>query len=192
MSDFSLDILSPKQIDEIRLQMVKFALLHLKDPDLAEDVVQDSFMNAYKYADSFKGQSAFKTWVFAILKNKIIDLMRDKKKWVMESELVFEERDISAQLFEQKGTWNTDAFMPKEWHGVEQAALQKQFWQVFDFCLNQLPSNQAQVFMMKIYLELDSDFICQECGLSVANLHTLLYRARLQLQVCLSQKWFGG
>ena len=69
-------------LEEIRQQMVKFAILQLKDPDLAEDVVQEALTSAYKNAHSFKGKSALKTWVFAILKNKIIDLIHYRKRTV--------------------------------------------------------------------------------------------------------------
>lgn len=57
---------SSQEIMEIRQQMLNFALLHLKDPHLAEDVVQDAFINAYKYAESFKGEAALKTWIFKV------------------------------------------------------------------------------------------------------------------------------
>lgn len=50
--------------------MVKFAFLQLKNNELAEDVVQEAFVSAYKYADSFKGESALKTWIFAIFKKQ--------------------------------------------------------------------------------------------------------------------------
>lgn len=59
-SDMALAHISPQQLDEIRTQMLKFAMLQLKDPDLAEDVVQDALLNAYKHAQSFKGKSALK------------------------------------------------------------------------------------------------------------------------------------
>lgn len=182
----------PKQLEAIRLQMVKFALLHLKDSTLAEDVVQEAFVSAYKYADSFKGESALKTWIFAILKNKIIDLMRSRAKLITASELVQEEnRDLSESLFHENGMWDKEAFHANEWKNTEKQIHSEQFWQVFESCLNHLPANQARVFMMRSHLDMETEEICRECEISIANVHTLLYRARLQLQVCLTQKWFG-
>ncbi|MFA9488516.1 MULTISPECIES: sigma-70 family RNA polymerase sigma factor [unclassified Mannheimia] len=192
MTEPVLRQIPPQQLEEIRLQMVKFAFLHLKQSDLAEDVVQEAFVNAYKYAESFKGDSALKTWLFAILKNKIVDLLKAKGKMVAVSELVEqEEQDLSEKLFHENGIWDRDAYESSEWKNTDSQAYSEQFWQVFDLCLNHLPPSQARVFMMRTHLEMETEGICRECEISSANLHTLLYRARLQLQVCLTQKWFG-
>lgn len=184
--------ISSVQLVEIRQQMLKFAMLHLKNSEFAEDVVQEAFVSAYKYADSFKGQAALKTWIFAILKNKIVDFLRSKGKEFSVSELLSEEdTDLSEKLFQQNGMWNDEVYFSNEWRQSDAEIYTEQFWQVFEFCLNNLPATQAKVFMMRMHLEMESNEICQVCEISTANLHTLLYRARLQLQVCLTQKWFG-
>ncbi|RRN00391.1 sigma-70 family RNA polymerase sigma factor [Bibersteinia trehalosi] len=180
------------QLEIIRLQMVKFATLHLKNSELAEDAVQEAFVSAYKYADSFKGQAALKTWIFAILKNKIIDLLRRKNREIIVSELLEEDdNDLSEKLFRSDGEWNDDLYHSSEWRQCDSRVYSEQFWQVFESCLSNLPTMQARVFMMRSHLEMDTAEICQACEISSANVHTLLYRARLQLQVCLTQKWFG-
>lgn len=51
--------------------MLKFAILQLSDPVVAEDAVQEALAGALKNVSTFAGQAAIKTWVFAILKNKI-------------------------------------------------------------------------------------------------------------------------
>ena len=63
-------------LEQIRRQMLKFATLQLSDSHLAEDVVQEALVGALKNARSFGGRSALKSWVFAILKNKIADALR--------------------------------------------------------------------------------------------------------------------
>lgn len=64
--------ISQLDLEEVRLQMVKFAVLQLKDLDLAEDVVQEALTNALKNIRTFEGKSALKTWIFAILKIKLL------------------------------------------------------------------------------------------------------------------------
>ena len=86
-----MNTLTSEQIDDIRHQMVKFAMLQLADKDLAKDVVQEALTNAYKYAESFRHEAALKTWIFAILKNKIVDLIKKQHKLVPVSELCEEE-----------------------------------------------------------------------------------------------------
>ena len=72
--------ISDKELTQIREQMLKFATLQVNNPVLAEDLVQESFLSAFNNLEHFKRQAAFKTWVFAILKNKIIDFLRQKGK----------------------------------------------------------------------------------------------------------------
>jgi RNA polymerase sigma-70 factor, ECF subfamily len=74
--------ISDKELIQIREQMLKFATLQVSNPVLAEDLVQESFLSAFNHLEQFKRQAAFKTWVFAILKNKIIDFLRQKGKFL--------------------------------------------------------------------------------------------------------------
>ena len=55
-------------MNKVRRDMHKFASLQLKDEGLAEDAVQEALIAAHKNRASFGRKSAFKTWVFAILK----------------------------------------------------------------------------------------------------------------------------
>ncbi|QLB13093.1 RNA polymerase sigma-70 factor (ECF subfamily) [Bisgaardia hudsonensis] len=193
MKQETLNCISFDTIEIIRKQMLHFTILQIRDPHIAEDLVQDAFVNACKYTQSFRGESSLKTWMFAILKNKIVDFLRSNKKTVALSELEQDDdQDLTEKVFDQRGEWDQSMFSPSEWQSTENTAYSEEFWRIFDFCLNNLPPLQARVFMMRSYLELDTEHICRECDISTTNLYTNLYRARLQLQVCLSQKWFGG
>lgn len=179
-----------QEIDEIRLQMVNFARLQLKESDLAEDVVQETLVSAYKNLHAFRGQAALKTWLFAILKNKIIDLIKARARTVNVSELI--EEECPHQFFDDTGYWQSETYEPKEWEDVNQITYKKEFWAIFDICLNKLPAQQARVFMMREHLEMSNEYICSECGITTSHLHVILYRARLQLQSCLAKNWFEG
>lgn len=60
--------------------MQKFAQLQLRDAAPAEDAVQEALAAAPVDQHSFSGRSALKTWIFGILRNKIIDLIRRKNR----------------------------------------------------------------------------------------------------------------
>jgi RNA polymerase sigma-70 factor (ECF subfamily) len=176
---------------DIRQQMLKFAQLQLRDTAAAEDVVQDALLGAMKNADKFAGKAAFKSWVFAILKNKIIDNIRGKSRTVAISDL---QDDPSGQedtsfLFDEVEHWKAE-HAPSKWRNPEQQLQNGQFWQVFEACLNKLPAAQARCFMMREFIGLDSQEICKELALSTTNLHVQLHRARLSLQKCLDSHWF--
>lgn len=179
--------ISNEQIGEIREQMLKFAELQLRNPHLAEDLVQEALLSALKNLGQFKRQAALKTWMFAILKNKIIDFLRQKDRLVLETDLSDENEPNS--FFDQSGHWKAE-YYPRDLPN-DNEVYSVQFWLIFETCLTHLPAQQGRVFMMKEYLELSSDEICQNAEISRDNLHTLLYRARLQLQRCLSTKLVG-
>lgn len=178
--------ISSAEIEEIRRQMLRFAELQLKDPILAEDIVQEAFVSALKNIDSFKRQAALKTWIFAILKNKIIDHLRVSKRFIVESDLV-QDDDESENSFFERGNWKKE-YHPSCLQDDENTVYSKEFWMLFEACLTRLPASQAKVFMMREYLELNADEICQTEQITSSNLHVLLYRARLQLQHCLTTK----
>ncbi|NBH75100.1 sigma-70 family RNA polymerase sigma factor [Rodentibacter pneumotropicus] len=182
----SITQISKQQITDIRLQMIKFAELQLNHKEIAEDLVQESLLSALKNITHFNRQAALKTWMFAILKNKIIDYLRQKDRWVLESELISEDEQENT-FFDNVGHWKSE-YNPPNWQINEQAVYSDEFWVILEICLTNLPAKQAKVFMMREYLGFSSEEICANLKITTANLRTMLYRARLQLQQCLSVK----
>jgi len=178
-------------LNDLRKQMVKFATLQLSNSHLAEDAVQEALLGALKNAKSFAGRAALKTWVFAILKNKIADTLRQKQRMVDASSLLREDEEGEdfSELFNRKGFWQEDE-KPASWGNPQASLHQHQFWKVFEVCLEALPGNQARVFMMKEFVELDSHEICSTVGITLTNLNVMLHRSRLRLRECLENTWF--
>ncbi|MBI2566587.1 MAG: RNA polymerase factor sigma-70 [Candidatus Schekmanbacteria bacterium] len=179
-------------IEDLRRQMIKFATLQLGNPHWAEDAVQEALAGAYKNAGAFRGHAALKTWVFAILKNKIADVLRQRERTVEVSALLREDEsaDEIAALFDERGFWRA-AERPVGWRDPEQAVHDRQFWRVFETCLEALPPQWARVFMMRELIELTADEICDALGITAGNLHVTLHRARLRLRRCLERNWFA-
>ncbi len=194
-SDFSRSIESffgsTQDFQQVRIEMLKFAILQLQDENLAEDAVQEAMLAAHKNLDRFTGKSAFKTWVFAILKHKIIDLIRKQQKHkCVDSIDDTREEELSQELFNGKGHWHKDC-RPENWCEPMQEVKNDHFWQVFDSCLNHLPENLGRAFMMREIIELETAEICQALDVSSSNLYVLLYRSRLRLRECLENNWFS-
>ncbi len=171
--------------------MLKFATIQLRDEALAEDAVQEALIGALKNAGSFNRRSALKTWVFAILKNKITDILR-KGQRLVEAGRPYQddEEDGLETLFDTKGFWQVDE-RPLSWSQPMESVKTDHFWRVFDTCLNGLPESQARLFMMREFLELESAEICETLNITTSNLHVMLYRARLRLRECLENRWFS-
>ena len=187
--------LAQGDLDEIYAAMLAFAKNQLNHDQHACDVVQDAWVNAIRYADSFQGKSSFKSWVFAILKNKIADFIRHNKKYVTLSQLGDDSDDEAflQMLFDGVGHWYKGAGVAQfdnSWQSPEHQAQNAGFWRVLELCLDSLPKEQARAFLMKEYIELGTDEICRELGITPQNFYVLMHRARLRLQTCLSLKWF--
>lgn len=182
----------PAFLKELRVQMLKFATLQLRDEALAEDAVQEALIGALKNAASFNRRSALKTWVFAILKNKIADVLRKGSRMIEASRLLRDNEDEENldALFDTKGFWQVDE-RPAAWSHPMESVKNDHFWRVFEICLSGLPENQARLFMMREFIELESNEICETLNISTSNLHVMLYRARLRLRECLENRWFN-
>ena len=189
--------ISPEFIESVRKQMIAFAYNQLSDHHLAEDVVQDALISALQNSNQFKGDAAFKSWVFAILKNKIVDTIRKDSKYTnlssMHDHEDGSEETLLNALFDDAGFWQKDS-MPSQfdnsWSNPEVQADSDGFWQVLEVCLTNLPSDQARAFLMREYMELDTDEICRELDIGNSHYYVLMHRARLRLQTCLSLRWF--
>jgi RNA polymerase sigma-70 factor (ECF subfamily) len=186
-ADFSRDL------EAHRGYLLRVARLQLRDEALAEDVVQETLLAALS-GSGFSGKSSLRTWLTGILKHKIVDAIRRKQREPasassfgnLESELAIEDFDA---LFGERGDWDAE---PADWGDPEAALGQAQFFDVMDFCLDKLPPNTARVFMMREVLDLETDEICKELGITANNLWVILYRARMSLRQCLEQNWFAG
>ncbi|MBQ8137293.1 MAG: sigma-70 family RNA polymerase sigma factor [Clostridia bacterium] len=56
--------------------LLRMSALYLKDADLAQDAVQETFMKAYRHLKDYRGQSSEKTWLTAICVNTCRDMLR--------------------------------------------------------------------------------------------------------------------
>lgn len=180
-------------LDEIRRDMLKFAHLQLRDESQAEDMVQEALTAALGNARSFSGRAALKTWIFAILKNKIVDLIRLQARTTNVSALSPEEESLDQafeSLFKCNAHWMPGE-RPSNWGNPEESLREQRFWDVFDACLKHLPENTARVFMMREFLEFETAEVCRELNLTTSNCNVILHRARNGLRRCLEKSWFA-
>ncbi len=182
------------QLTELRRDMLRFASLQLRDEHLAEDVVQEAMAAALVGEKSFSGGSAMKTWVFAILKNKIVDAIRQRSRTINVSSFSAEEQSMDERfeaLFKANAHWAPGS-RPNDWGNPEQALHGQQFMTIFEACLKHLPANTARVFMMREFLELDTTEVCSELSITTSNCNVILHRARNGLRHCLEKNWFAA
>lgn len=180
-----------QELEEMRPALHRFALLQLRNAVHADDAVQETLLAVLEKPDNFAGKSSLRTYVIGILKFKIIDHLRLSGRESALADLSNEEHtdaDLIDHLFNEHGHHITPA---SHWGAPEATLEQQDFFRTLELCLEKLPPQTGRVFMMREWLELSTDEICKELGLSSANLWVVLYRARLRLRECLDLNWFG-
>jgi RNA polymerase sigma-70 factor (TIGR02943 family) len=177
------------QVAEQRAYLLKFARLQLRNETWAEDAVSETVLAALARPQAFQGRSQLKTWLVGILKHKVIDILRQHQREVA----VSQDDDGAADPLEDIAFRRDGHFVdpPADWGNPEQDLSQRQFMAVLDACTEKLPPVQGRLFLMREWLELSSDEICKELGLTPTNLYVQLHRARLRLRECLELHWFA-
>lgn len=181
------------QVDELSLlrnEMLRYARNQLRDDAMADDLVQDALAGAFSSLDGYQGKASLKTWVFKILKNKINDEFRNKKRRPVHTPVFDSEysEDAFSQFFSEDGEW-VDGVLSGEWPSPEEAFVSQQFWQVFYACLDQLKPNTARIFAMREVQQMEVTEICEEAGITPNNCAQILLRARAKLGECLDIRW---
>ena len=168
--------------------LYRYAMLRLRNAEVAEEVVQETFLAALKGRGSYSGRSTERTWLVGILKHKIIDHFRKKVRERPASQLVDGE-DEEAALFDDHGEWRS---VPRAWDTDPQATFEaKEFWETFRECLAGLREREADAFFLRETEQLGTEEICEVLDVSPANLAVILHRTRKKLRRCLDMNWFG-
>lgn len=179
-----------RQLEALRPLLLRFATLQLGNAAQAEDVVQDALIAVLEKPERFAGQSTLRTYVTGIMKYKIIDVLRAGGR-MRQIETFDDQSDADAidALFAADGH---ALQAPRDWGNPDATFEQQDFFRVMQICLDKLPAQTARVFMMREWLDFDTDEICKELGITTANIWVILYRARVRLRECLDLNWFGN
>ena len=167
--------------------LYRFAYLHTRDESLAEDLVQETLLAAFRAKDRFAGAASERTWLIAILKNKLTDHHRRGRHEVSLADDGDETTALEA-LFDAHGHWSP---RPQEWGRPHEMLENQQFWRVLADCLAALPGHLAESFVLREIEGLSADEVCKVLQVSSSNLWVSLHRARMRLRLCLEIQWFG-
>jgi RNA polymerase sigma-70 factor (ECF subfamily) len=181
------------EIESHRAYLVRYALSQLRDQQLAEEAVQEALVAALEGVSRFDGRSALRTWLTSILRFKIIDMQRrlvaERAHVAIDDERLVEDHEAWLdEMFDETGHWRTP---PQAWNDPEAALEQRRFWQVFEMCLEGLPSTAGRVFFKREVIGEDTPAICKDEGITSSNCWVILHRARIALRMCLERNWFG-
>jgi RNA polymerase sigma-70 factor (ECF subfamily) len=153
-----------------RSYLVRFARRRLMDPALAEDLVHDVFEAVITGRAAFGGRSALRSWLVAVLKHKIVDLVRQRSG------------HDSLDAHDDDGE---DSFAAPELEcpqpRPDEVAEQRQRLRNTLQRLQALPASLRDVVTLRVFEDRDTDDVCRTLAISEQNLFVRLHRARKAL-----------
>ena len=166
-----------------------FAITRLNDEEQAKDLVQETFLAALERIGSFEGKASERTWLTAILKNKIIDVYRKNSSRLKITRVIDAEREQEDFFDAETGHWTIE-HGPREF-GIEDKdhLVNKEFESILQKCLQKLPVLWRAVFTMKHIDDEPADVICAELKVSASNFWVITHRTKLNLRACLQKNW---
>jgi RNA polymerase sigma-70 factor (ECF subfamily) len=155
-------------------KLYNFSLRMCRDPSDAEDMVQETFLNVFRYLKDFRYETKFKNWLYRIAASTCIKKRR-KSKFAPERELSLEDfipkDETEAQT--QVPNW---ALMPLD------QLLNEELADMINQAILSLPEKYRLVIVLRDLEGFSTAETAQILGLSAANVKVRLHRARLFLR----------
>ena len=171
-------------VDDYATPLFRYAMTQISDPDVAEDLVQETFLAALRARDSYSGQASFLTWLTSILRRKIVDHRRSSGR----RRTTNHDENACEEAFDSRNHWKK-RLAPWPVNSADQLET-AEFWTVFEGCVSRLPPPLAEAFRLREVMSWSMSDICATIGISNGNLAVRLHRARLSLRGCLEERWF--
>ena len=163
-------------VDAYSAPIYRLGLRMLGDPQDAEDVLQETFLKAYRALPAFEGRSSLSTWLYRIAVNEALMLLRQKRP---DTVSIDEERETEEG--EQEPVQIVD------WGALpEEELLSTETRKALDDAIQRLPSTLRSVFLLRDIEGLSVRQTAEALEVSEAVVKTRLLRARLWLREQLS------
>ncbi len=159
-------------VEQERERLYHFVLNILNDKDEAENVVQETFAEAYRQIDRFRGEAKVSTWLFSIARHLAYGVLRKAKRHsYLEHDTI---EHLRAHADEDHASASMEAVERAERKRLVHAALQE------------LPPHYRRVVELRDLQERSTAETAEELGLTSVNVRVRLHRARKELSGYLS------
>lgn len=150
---------------------------------LAEEVVQEAWVSAYRNLPRFEGRSSLKTWLYTIVSNEAKTRLRKEKRLVALEDI---SQDGSVdyldgdRFYGLTGHWKKP---PADWHldSPDQLLEEQHLQKCIDYTVSILPAQQKAVFILRDIEQQALSEICNILEVTESYVRVLLHRARLKL-----------
>lgn len=162
-----------------RSKVYGLALRMMKDPDLAEEMLQETFLAAWQNFAGFRGDAAIGSWLYRICTNCCLMSLRRRK---MERGLNETEQALPGPHFDPEG--NLLESPSGDWvaESAEDLALTHELRRAIEGASAALPDEHRAVFLLRDVSGLSYEEIAETVGSTVPAVKSRLHRARLALR----------
>lgn len=164
--------------------LYNYTIVRVNDHEIAQDIVSETFLAALRSKNNFKGESAERTWLVAILKHKIIDYYRRKNSIKGSSEIQVDWYDE-----EHEGDWLEERVEDDKNRNIEALIENEELGSTILKCLETLDEKHAEIFRLRTIENYETEAICNEFGITPSNLWVIIHRARKAMVDCLEKNW---
>ena len=174
-------------------QLLRLALVYCRTRDIAEEIVQDTWLAVIQGIDRFEGRASFKTWLFQILVNRARTRAVKEGRSLSFSSITDEaetprEPAVPPERFRTADDPWPDhwALPPHSWGESSDARLlAAETMELVDRAIAQLPPAQQQVITLRDVEGFTSEEVCNVLAISETNQRVLLHRARSRVRSAL-------
>ncbi|HEX9154973.1 MAG TPA: sigma-70 family RNA polymerase sigma factor [Nitrospira sp.] len=174
--------------------LIRMALGHVADREVAEEVVQDTWMAVIESLDRFECRSSLRTWIFGILIHKAKDRgVREKRHTTFSA---FESHDddneeaVDPSRFQRSGEWAGHwAFPPQPWDDQtpEKLLANQQAVHAMQRAIEGLPATLKEVLILRDVEGVEAKEVCELLKITETNLYVRLHRARERVRVAIER-----
>ncbi|OQW59741.1 MAG: hypothetical protein BVN28_10250 [Nitrospira sp. ST-bin4] len=165
--------------------LIRMAMGHVGDREVAEEVVQDTWMAVIESLDRFEGRSSLRTWIFGIMIHKAKDRgVREKRHTTFSDFETFDddrEETVDPSRFHQSGEWAGHwALPPQPWdeQTPEKLLASQQAVSAMHRAIEALPSTLKAVLILRDVEGVEAKDTCEILKITETNLYVRLHRAR--------------
>ena len=163
--------------------MYRFAHRLCGETEAAKDLVQETFLNAYRGLDRFRGDAQISTWLYTIASRACLRMRRKRKG--------APERELSLEEFIPTSDGEFRLQIPIDGLSPEAALHNKQLREALDTAINQLPKKYKMVLVLRDMEGVSAKEVGTIMGLNERAVKSRLHRARLFVRRQLSARGLG-
>jgi len=178
-------------VDRYNGPLLRLARVFVPSREVAEEVVQETWIGVLEGVHRFEGRSSLKTWIFRILKN-LARTRGVRERRTVPFSSVGPENEPAWALPDRSGGWRwLPSLQPAGAVDPERQALGQEILNTVLEALRPLPDLQKAVVALRDLYAWSAREVCEELGLSDTYQRVLLHRGRLKIRDTLERKLLG-